>query len=144
MTNFFYRDTSVLWVNYWKLPFLNNIYIYAHENICLPVNLYTYLAINQSNNLYIYLYIYLFIYLSIYIYIYVCVCMYVCVCVLAVYNKAQAQKIANRDWIQTGDFSCWNMCQSLIRQAKAKWESPTAMELGSRTPKSDHGSSKNV
>jgi len=35
-----------------------------------------------------------------------CVC--VCVCVLAVYNKAQAQRISNRE--KSGDFSCWDMC----------------------------------
>ena len=39
----------------------------------------------------------------IYIYIYVCVC--VCVCVLAVYNKAQAHRISNRE------FKLWTFLQ---------------------------------
>ena len=34
--------------------------------------------------------------------------------------------------------------QSLSRHTKTKSESPTAVEFGSRTPKSDHGSSENV
>ena len=34
--------------------------------------------------------------------------------------------------------------QSLSRQAKTKSESPTAVEFGSRSPKSDHGSCENV
>jgi hypothetical protein len=34
--------------------------------------------------------------------------------------------------------------QSLSRQAKRKSESPTAVEFGSRTPKSDHGSNEKV
>jgi len=40
--------------------------------------------------------------------------------------------------------ACVMSNQSLSRQAKAKSESPTAVEFGSRTPKSDHGSSENV
>ena len=86
-----------------------------------------------------------------------CVCVCLCVCVLAVYNKAQAQIISNRE------FKLWTFLQetvsrvatflaetsvmshqSLSRQAKTKSESPTAVEFGSRTPKSDHGSSENV
>ena len=82
-------------------------------------------------------------------------CMYVCV--LAVYNKAQAQRISNRD------FKLWTFLQgtesrvatflaetrvmshqSLSRQAKSKYESPTAVEFGCKTPKSNHGSSENV
>ena len=34
--------------------------------------------------------------------------------------------------------------QFLSRQAKSKYESPTAVGFGSKTPKSDHGSSENV
>ncbi|KAK2157191.1 hypothetical protein LSH36_196g06031 [Paralvinella palmiformis] len=40
--------------------------------------------------------------------------------------------------------TCVMSHQSLSRQAKSKYESPTAVEFGSRTPKSDHGSSENV
>ena len=79
--------------------------------------------------------------------------MSVCVCVLAVYNKAQAQRISNRE------FKLWTFLQGteskvatflaeifvmshqspfLCRQAKSKCESPTAVEFWSRTPKSDH------
>ena len=64
---------------------------------------------------------------------------------LAVYNKAQAQRISNFE------FKLWTflaetcvMFLSLSRQAKSKCESPTAVGFGSRTPKSDHGSSENV
>ena len=84
-----------------------------------------------------------------------CVC--VCVCVLAVYNKAQAQRISIREfklWTflqgtesRVATFhaeTCVMSHQSLSRQAKTKSESPTAVEFGSRTPKSDHGSSENV
>ena len=93
----------------------------------------------------------------------VCVCVRacaracVCVCVLAVYNKAQAQIISNcgfKLWtfLQGTDSrvaaflaeTCVMSHQSLSRQAKTKSESPTAVEFGSRTPKSDHGSSENV
>ena len=60
-------------------------------------------------------------------------------CVLAVYNKAQAQRISNRE------FKLWTFLhQSLSRQAKTKYESPTAVEFGCKTPKSGHGSSENV
>ena len=78
-------------------------------------------------------------------------------CALAVYNKAQAQRISNRE------FKLWTFLQgtesrvatflaetrvishqSLCRQAKSKYESPTAVEFGCKTPKSDHGSSENV
>ena len=81
-----------------------------------------------------------------------CVYLWVRVCILAVYNGAQAQSISNRE------FKLWTFLQgtesreatflaetrvmshqSLSRQAKG--ESPTAVEFGSRTPKSDHGSS---
>ena len=78
-------------------------------------------------------------------------------CVLAVYNKAQAQRISNREfklWTflqgtesRVATFlaeTCVMSHQSLSRQAKTKSESPTAVEFGSRTPKSDHGSSENV
>ena len=84
-----------------------------------------------------------------------CVC--VCVCVLAVYNKAQAQRISNREFklstflqgteSRVATFlaqACVMSHQSLSRQAKSKYESPTAVEFGSRTPKSDHGSSENI
>ena len=86
----------------------------------------------------------------------VCVCVYVCVC-LAVYNKAQTQRISNRKfklWIflqetetRVATFlvgTCVMSHQSLSRQAKTKSESPTAVEFGSKTPKADHGSSENV
>ena len=65
----------------------------------------------------------------------VCACACVRVCVLAVNNKAQATFLAE---------ICVMSHQSLSRQAKTKCESPTAVEFGSRTPKSDHGSSENV
>ena len=77
--------------------------------------------------------------------------------VLAVYNKAQAQRISNREfklWTflqgtesRVATFlaeTCVMSHQSLSRQTKSKCESPTAVESGSRTPKSDHGSSENV
>ena len=83
--------------------------------------------------------------------------MCVCVCVLAVYYKAQAQRISNREfklWTflqgtesRVATFlaeTCVMSNQSLSRQAKTKSESPTAVEFGSKTPKSDHGSSENV
>ena len=73
------------------------------------------------------------------------------------YNKAQAQRISNLEFklwtflqgtesrvaIFLAD-TCVMSHQSLSRQAKPKSESPTAVEVGSRTPKSDHGSSENV
>jgi len=78
-----------------------------------------------------------------------------CVCVSAVYNKAQ--RISNREfklWTflhgtesRVATFlaeTCVMSHQSLSRQAKAKYESPTAVEFGSKTPKSDNGSSENV
>ena len=78
-------------------------------------------------------------------------------CVLAVYNKAQAQRISIREfklWTflqgtesRVATFladKCVRPHQSLSRQAKTKSESPTDVEFGSRTPKSDHGSSENV
>ena len=81
----------------------------------------------------------------------------VCVCVLAVYNKAQAQRISNREfklWTFLQDTesrvatfhaeTCVMSHQSLSRQAKSKYESPTAVESGCKTPKSDNGSSENV
>ena len=84
-----------------------------------------------------------------------CVC--VCLCVLAVYNKAQAQRISNREFklwtflqgtesrVATFlDETCVMSHQSLSRQAKLKYESPTAVEFGSKTPRSDHGSNENV
>ena len=89
----------------------------------------------------------------------VCVCVCVClfVCILAVYNKAQAQRISNRKfklWTflqgtesRVATFlaeTCVMSHQSLSCQAKSKCESPTAVEFESRTPKSDHGSSENV
>jgi len=86
-----------------------------------------------------------------------CVYLWVRVCILAVYNGAQAQSISNRE------FKLWTFLQgtesreatflaetrvmshqSLSRQAKSKYESPTVVEFGSRTPKSDQGSSENV
>jgi len=75
------------------------------------------------------------------------VCVRVCIyTVLAVYNKAQAKIIS------TCEFKLWTFLQgtesiaetyvmshqSLSRQAKTKSKSPTAVEFGSRTPKSDH------
>ena len=87
----------------------------------------------------------------------VCVCVCVFVCVLAVYNKAQAQIISNREFtlwtfLQGTEArvatvlaeTCVMSHQSLSRQAKSKYESPTAVEFGCKTPKSDHGSSENV
>ena len=81
----------------------------------------------------------------------VCVCVCLCVCVLAVYYKAQAQIISNREFklrtflqgteSRVATFlaeTCVVSHQSLSRQAKTKSESPTAVEFGSRTPKSDH------
>ena len=83
------------------------------------------------------------------------VCVYVCV--LAVYHKAQAQIISNREFklwsflqgteSRVATFlaeTCVMSHQSLSRQPKSKRESPTAVEFGSKTPKSDHGSSENV
>ena len=70
----------------------------------------------------------------------------VCVCVLAVYNKAQPQRISNPEfklWTFLAE-TCVMSHQSLSRQAKSKYESPTAVEFGCKTPKSDHGSSENV
>ena len=82
--------------------------------------------------------------------LFVCVCVCVCVCVLAVCNKAQVQRISNRE------FKLWTFLQGtesrvatflaetcVSRQTKTKSESPTAVEFGSRTPKSDHDSSEN-
>ena len=78
-------------------------------------------------------------------------------CVLAVYYKEQAQRISNREfklWTflqgtesRVATFlaeTCLMSHQSLSRQAKSKYESPTVMEFGCKTPKSDHGSSENV
>ena len=72
------------------------------------------------------------------------------------YNKVQAQKISNREfklWTflqgaksRVAIFhaeTCVMFHQSISRQA-TKSESPTAVELGGKTPKSDHGSSENV
>ena len=44
---------------------------------------------------------------SVYVCVFVClcVCVFVCVCVLAVYNKAQAQRISNRE------FKLWTFLQ---------------------------------
>ena len=110
------------------------------------------------------------LYISVSVYISVCMyqCMYVsvsvciseCVCVwffLVVYNKAQAQIISNREFklwrflqgteSRVATFlaeTCVMSHQSLSHQAKSKYESPTAVELGCKTPKSDHGSSENV
>jgi len=77
-------------------------------------------------------------------------------CVLAVYNKAQARRMSNREFklwtILHGTVSgvatfhaetCVTSHQSLNGQA-TKSESPIAVELGSRTPKSDHGIFENV
>jgi len=69
-------------------------------------------------------------------------------CVLAAYNKAQAQRILNREfklWTflqgtesRVATFlaeTCVMSHQFLSRQAKSKYESPTAMEFGCKTPK---------
>ena len=82
-----------------------------------------------------------------------------CVFFFTVYNMAQAQRISNRE------FKLWKFLQRtesrvatflaetcvmphqslfLSHQAKSKCKLPTAVEFGSRTPKSDHGSSENV
>jgi len=76
-------------------------------------------------------------------------------CVLAVFNKAQAQIISNREFklwrflqgteSRVATFlaeTCVMFYQSLSRKAKCK--SPTAVEFRCRTPKSDHGRSENV
>ena len=111
-------------------------------------------------SVYVCICMYIYIYIYIYVYVYVggvSVCVRVCVRVLAVYNRAQAQRISNRE------FKLWTFLQgtesrvatflaetsvmshqSLNRQAKTKRESPTAVEFESRTPKSDHGSCENV
>ena len=91
-----------------------------------------------------------------YVNVYVCmyVWVYVCVFVVAVYYKAQAQIISNRE------FKFWTFLQgtesrvaivlaetcvmSHHRQEKTKNESPTAVEFVSKTPKSNLGSSENV
>ena len=78
-------------------------------------------------------------------------------CVLAVYNKAQAQRISNREFklwtfLQGTEFrvatfldeTCVMSHQSISRQTKSKCESPTAVEFRNGIPKSDHGSSENV
>ena len=91
------------------------------------------------------------------VFVLVCLCVCVFVCVLAVYNKAQAQRISNREfklWTflqgtesRVATFlaeTCVMSHQSLSRQAKSKYESPTAMEFGCKTLKSDHGSSEKV
>jgi hypothetical protein len=65
-------------------------------------------------------------------------------CLLTVYNKAQAQRISNREFKLWTFFSgtksrvatflaetCVRYHQSLIRQAKPKNESPTAVMFGS-------------
>ena len=58
-----------------------------------------------------------------------CVCMCVCVCVyVCVHMYVQAK-------------TCVMSHQSLSRQVKPKSESPTAVEFGSRSSKSDHGRS---
>ena len=76
----------------------------------------------------------------------------VCVCVLAVYNKAQAQRISN------SEFKFWTFLQGteyrvatflaetcvMSHHSLSLYESPTAVEFGCKTPKSDHGSSENV
>ena len=64
-------------------------------------------------------------------------------CVLAVYNKAQAQRISNREFklctfLEGTEFrvatflaeTCVMSNQSLSRQTKSKYESPTAVEFG--------------
>ena len=78
-------------------------------------------------------------------------------CALAVYNKAQAQLISKRElkhWTflqgtesRVATFlaeRCVISHQSLSRQAIVKCESPTAVEFGCNTLKSDHDSSENV
>ena len=89
--------------------------------------------------------------------VYVCECVIVCVGVLAVYNKVQEQRISNHEFklwtfLQGTESrgatflaeTCVMSHQSLSCQAKSKYESPTAVEFGCRTPNSDHGSSENV
>ena len=74
---------------------------------------------------------------------------------LAVYNKAQAQRIVIREFqiwtfLQGTEFrvatflaeTCVMFYLSLSHKAKCK--SPTAVEFRCRTPKSDHGRSENV
>ena len=86
-----------------------------------------------------------------------CACTCVRVCDLPVYNKAQAQRISNREFklwtfLQETESrvttflaeTCVMSHQSLTCQAKSKYESPTAVEFRCKTPKSDHGSSENV
>ena len=71
-------------------------------------------------------------------YVYVrqfCMFVWVCVCVLAVYNKAQVQRISNREfklWTESrvATFlaeACVMSHQSLNCQAISKYESPTAV-----------------
>ena len=90
-----------------------------------------------------------------FVFVFVYVYIYVCVCVLAVYNKAQ--RISNHEFKLWTFFqgtesrvatflaeTCVMSHQSLSHQAKSKCESPTAVEFGSRIPKSDHGNSEKV
>ena len=88
----------------------------------------------------------------VYVYVYKCVCG---LFFLAVYIKAQ--RISNREFklwrfLQGNESrvatflaeTCVMSHQSLSCQAKSKYESPTAVEFGCKTPMSDHGSSENV
>ena len=47
--------------------------------------------------MYVCMYVCMRMYVCMYVWMYVCVC--VCVCVLAVYNKAQAQRISNKHFV---------------------------------------------
>ena len=54
-------------------------------------------------------------------------------------SKAQAQRISNRE------FKLWTFLQGTeSRVVTFLAETSTAVEFGSRTPKSDHGNSENV
>ena len=86
-----------------------------------------------------------------------CACVCVCVFVIAVYYKALAQRISNREFklwtfLQGTESrvaiflaeTCVMSHQSLSRQEKTKNYLPTPVEFWRRTPKSDLGSSENV
>ena len=59
-------------------------------------------------------------------------------------NSGRFFRGLNPEWRLFKLRTCVMSHQSLSRQAKTKSESPTAVEFGSRTPKSDHGSCGNV
>ena len=125
----------------------------------MSVCIYQCLYISVSVCISVCMYQCLYVSVSVCLCVSVCISERVCVCVfvffLVVYNKAQAQRISNREFklwrflqgteSRVATFlaeTCVMFYQSLSRKAKCK--SPTAVEFRCRTPKSDHGRSENV